>query len=45
MLGIPEAQMRGSHAFGLVALVALLDREILVVPVGLDGRHEKTSTD
>lgn len=45
VLGIPEAQMAGRHPFGLVALVTLLDREVLVVPMGLDGRHEQAGTD
>jgi hypothetical protein len=45
MLGIPETQMRGGHPFRLVTLVAFFNRQILVILVRLNSRHEQTRTD
>jgi hypothetical protein len=42
MLGIPETQVGGRRAFGLVALVAFLDREVPVFRMRFDGRHDQT---
>jgi hypothetical protein len=44
MFGIPEAEMGRGHTRSLMALIALLDRKLLVILVGLDGCHKQTCT-